>query len=248
MQKNNNAIALTSIIAGVSLVVARVALFTYGRQGSVEEDTLTVQGVSTIKVLPDWVSVYFIIQTNGTTSAEASEDNNEIYNRLYNALIRDGFKNSEIGTESFNVYPNTYYDNGAQRTDGFIAAHQVKVEFSTNETGKISLVVDDGINAGAGVSYINFELSTNLQNQYKAQALEEASIDAKAKADAVAKGFGKSVGKLVTVSVDNYNYYPWVMYSAEGVRSDSSAKLAAQNINPTTQDVTAMISATYKLV
>lgn len=250
MKKENNAIVVTSIIAGVVLVIALFALLTF--QGFVDhgEDTMTVQGTSTLKVMPDVVSVHFTIQTNGTTSAEANDANAKIYNALKNALIRDGIEVSKIGTENFNVYPNSYYDYGKGKTinDGFVAAHSVKVEFSANETDRLSLVVDDGINAGAGVSYINFELSSGLQEQYKAQALEAASKDARVKADAVAKGFGKSTGKLVSISVESYNYMPWVMYSAMNSGSAVDAKTAAADISPTTQDVTASVSATYKLI
>ncbi len=244
MQRNNNAIIVTSIIAVVILVIALVAISSFSNP---TKDTMTVQGTSTLKVMPDMVSVHFNIQTNGTTSAEANDANSVIYNNLKAALIRDGFSADELGTENFNVYPNTYWDNGKQETNGFVASHMVKLEFSANETDKLSLVVDDGINAGAGVSYINFELSNSAQNTYKAQAIEAASKDAATKADAVAKGFGKSVGSLVSVSVDNYNYVPWVMYSASAGATSQEVKAAAADINPTSQDVTATVSATYKL-
>ncbi len=249
MKKENNAIVVTSIIAGVVLVIALVALFTFQGLVSHGDDTLTVQGTSTLKVMPDVVSVHFTIQTNGSTSAEANDANSKIYDALKTALIRDGVESSKIGTENFNVYPNSYYDyqKGKTINNGFVAVHSVKIEFSANETDRLSLIVDDGINAGAGVSYINFELSPVLESQYKAQALEEASQDAKIKADAVAKGFGKNAGKLVSVSVNNYNYMPWVMYSASGVGNNAEAKTAAADISPTTQDITASVSATYRL-
>jgi predicted transposase YbfD/YdcC len=40
-------------------------------------------------------------------------------------------------------------------------------------------VIDSGVDAGALLQYINFELSNDKQNEYKAQALREAGEDAK---------------------------------------------------------------------
>ena len=246
MKKDNNAIVVTSIIAGVVLVVALVALFVVNGNSNMS-NTVTVQGISTIKAMPDRVSVYFNIQTNGTTSKEASDRNSEIYNSLEIALLLKGFDRKEIGTENFNVYPNVYYDDGRQVTKGFIASRTVKLEFSSEDSTKLTSAVDAGINAGAGISYINFELSSDIQSEYKAKALEEASKDARIKADSVASGFGKRIGRLVSVSVDEYNYMPWVMYSGTGsLDMGAEARIAAENIRPTTQDITAIVSATYK--
>ena|SRR3989344_4222265 len=245
MKKENNSIAVASIIAGAVIVVAVLVLISTGGFVSYEKDTITVQGISTVKVLPDLVSVHFNIETRGETSAEAYEKNDEIYNDLLVALLLEGFSESEIGTEYFNVYPDNYYGNA--QSNGYVAVHSVKVAFSANDSRKLASAVDAGIESGAGVSFINFELSQDLQNENKERALELASEDAKIKAEAVARGFGKSVGKLVSVSVDDYGYSPWIMYSS-AESGGLSAKVAAQGIRPTSQDVTALVSATYKLI
>jgi uncharacterized protein YggE len=253
MKKENNAIVVASIIAGTIIVVTLLTLLVFVPMFSTTSNAMTVQGTSTIKVMPDLVAVFFNIQTNGTTSSAANDANTVIYNKLKTSLIGLGFTESQIGTDSYSVYPNIVYDNNGKATNnGYIAYHSIKLEFSANDTTKLSSVIDAGTNAGAGVSTINFELSTALQNQYKAQALQLASQDAKTKADAVAAGFGKSTGALVSVSVDNFDYRPWGIYTASGTSAspameNAGAKAATMNLAPTTQDVSATVSATYKL-
>jgi len=251
MKKENHAIAITSIIAGSIVLVALLTLFVFIPLTSTTSNTMTVQGMSTIKVTPDLVAVFFNIQTNGTTSADANTANTAIYNQLKTSLISLGFTDSQIGTDSYSIYPNIIYDTtGRSTNNGYIAMHSVKLEFAANDTTKLSSVIDAGTSAGAGVSTINFELSQALQNQYKAQALQAASQDAKTKADAVAAGFGKTTGALVSVSVDNFNYYPWPIYASSGSSvsaQNAGAKAATMNLAPTSQDVTASVSATYKL-
>ena len=107
-------------------------------------------------------------------------------------------------------------------------------------------MVDAVVDSGALVSYINFELSLEKQNEYKKTVLADAARDAKSKAEALASGFGKRVGKLVSVSSSDYNYAPYRLYAmAEGIAAD--AKQAATNLPSKTLEVTATVSARYEI-
>jgi uncharacterized protein len=252
MKKENSAIVITCIIAVVVLIIAILAIYRFGSSVSSTGKSVTVEGVSTLKALPDVISVYFSIETKGKTSLEAKDANTKIYDDLVEELMLVGFNESDIKTESFNVYPNTYWENGKEKTDGFIATHSLKLELSSEESDKLSPAIDAGVLAGAGISYINFELSQKAQNTYKAEALKLASEDATVKADAIASGFGKKVGKLLSVQVNSFNYYPWNVYTSmdSGGRAPGDITLAketAMNINPSEQDVTASITATFRL-
>jgi uncharacterized protein len=250
MREENHAIAITSIIAGVILVIAILFLFVFKPVSSSSGNTVTVQGISTIKATPDVISISFNIETKGDTSAEATTANNKIHDTLVEKLILLGFDEKDIKTESFNVYPNTYWDNGKEKTDGYKANHYLKVEVSSENLSKLSPAIDAGVNAGAGISYINFELSQDAQNEYKAQALKEASQDAMIKADSIASGFDKKAGKLVSVQTSDFGYYPWNVYTASGTYRTEDAAMAKQvatNIQPSEQDITATITATFKL-
>ena len=253
MKKENNPIVITSIIAVVVLIITLSILNTFGSFS--KKDTVTIEGSSSIDAIPDLITVYFNIQTTGDTSSEAKDANNEIFESLISNLAIQGFDRSEIKTQSFNIYPNYEWVGSQRQEKGYKATHSLKLELSSEEFDKVSEVIDAGVDAGAGINYINFELSQELQNEYKAQSLELASEDAKVKAEAVAKGFDKSLGKLVSVSVSNYGYYPWNIYTSraeeEGAVSISEdAELAKQNvanIEPSEQEITARVSATYKL-
>ena len=254
MKKENSAIVITCIIAVVVLIIAILAISRFGGVNPASGKSVTVEGVSTIKALPDVISVYFSIETKGTTSAEAKDANTKIYDDLVEQLTIAGFNESALKTESFNVYPNTYWDtpSGKQKTDGFIATHSLKLELTSEQSEKLSPAIDAGVKAGAGISYINFELSQKAQNDYKAQALKEASQDATIKADAIASGFNKKAGKLLSVQVNSFNYYPWNAYtsmdaSGRAPTDIALAKETAMNINPSEQDVTASITATFRL-
>ena len=127
-------------------------------------------------------------------------------------------------TENFNIYPEYNYNGGTQTLIDYKATNSLKIELSIDKKDKIGSVIDAGTNAGAGISYINFELTPALQQQAKAQAIENASVDARTKAEALANGFNKKLGRLVSVSLDQFNYNPWPIYASSSVSSWSSGK------------------------
>jgi uncharacterized protein YggE len=250
----NNAIIITSIIAGVILIIALLALNTFNSVIPSSKNSVTVEGVSTIKAMPDLITVNFNIETEGKTSAEATIANTAIYDDLIEEIKIAGFEEEDVKTESFSVYENTYWDNDYRKqiTDGYKANHYLKVELSSEESSKLVSVINAGVNAGAGISYINFELSQKLQNEYKAQALKAASEDAMIKADAIASGFNKEAGKLLSVQTSNFGYSPWNVYTAKssnGMAYEDSIAVqeAATSIQPSDKDITASVTATFKL-
>jgi uncharacterized protein len=251
MTKIDNSVQKTLVIMVGIIAVVLIGIFAYSSFSP--SNTVTGNGQSTIKVTPDRISVYFNVETKGTTSQIASDSNSKIMDDLTTALIKKGFTTDQIQTVSFNIYPNYNYDNGKQTQDGFTATHSIKIEMPTTDSEKIGSVIDAGISAGAGISYIDFELSSAMESNYKAQALTQATQDAKAKAQAIATGLGKKLGRLVSVTESSFNYYPWRLYDSASSGSGSpsatgaEAKSATANITPNQQEVSASIIAVYKL-
>jgi len=211
-------------------------------------NTITGNGQATIDAVPDLVSVYFTVQTKGETSEEANSENAEIVDDLITNVLKKGFERKDIQTQSFNVYPEYKYVNNQRKESGYTATHSLKVEMSTEQSEKIGSVIDAGIEAGAGISNINFELSQEKQNKYKAEAIKLAAEDSRIKAQALASGLGKELGKLVSVSDSNFGYNPWIMYSGSGIAEDAAiAKEAATSIQPSEQKITARVTAVYRI-
>lgn len=241
--KIDNSVLITLIIVIGVILVGYVAITSL----SPNSNTVTGQGTATIKAVPDLVGVYFTVQTNSATSENATAENAKVIDDLITALIKQGFERSEIQTLDFNVYPDYSWASGTQKLKGYIATHNIRVELPTSDASKIGNVIDAGVGAGAGISYINFELSQEKQNEYKSEALKLAAADAKTKAEAVAQGLGKNLGNLVSTSTSDFNYYPWRLYESAGVTDVASAKTATTNIQPGEQDVSASVTAIFKL-
>lgn len=249
MTKTNNAIVVTSIISVVILIIAMVAIFTLAPK-NYNDETINVQGVATVKTMPDSIGIYFNIQTKGKTALEAKTPNSEILNKLISDLVsEEGLTREEIVTESFNVYPEYTWDNGRQEENGYVATHSVSVKVDADDSAKVGRIIDIGIRAGAGVSYVNFELSQESQSKYKAEAMKLASQDAKMKAISVAEGVDKKIGEIVSIQINDFGYAPWMAYdnSAGMLKASTAMEEIGSNIQPGEKEISATVNVIFEL-
>ncbi len=232
----------TTLIIVIGVLI--LALVIINSAKSSYTNTISVAGVATVKAFPDLVGIYFSVDTQGETANEAGDKNSEIVQNLTDSLVALGFDEEEIQTQSYNIYPEYNYDTGIIK--GYRATHSLRVEVPANKSARIGSVVDAGLDAGAGIGYINFELSQENQNKYKAEAMKLAAQDASSKAQGVAQGLGKRLGSLVSVSIDSYDYIPWLARDFSAVPA-AEAKQAATGIVPSEQEISARVTAVFRI-
>lgn len=233
-----------AVILGV-IVVLGMGIFAYSNY-SVKQ-TIDVEGSSTIKAMPDIVSVYFTIQTTGKNASEAKEKNDKITDEVLTGLIKLGFERKEIETENFNIYEDYSWEYGRNVFKGYKAVNSMKVSFSAEKTERLGSVIDVIANSGATMSYINFELSSEKLNAYKSEALKNATIDAKTKAEGIASGLGKKNVKLVSIS-EQYNFMPYYRaYDNVNNAGLAEMKSAVSNIQPSQTDIAANVKAVFRV-
>ena len=245
--KIDKSVQIALILSATILIIAVLAYIGFARLNN-PSNQITVNGISEVNVLPDIVAVYLDVQTNGTTATEAKDKNSAIVDSVISSMINLGLNKTDISTQNYNIYPEYDYSSGTSVQTGYLADYQIRVELNSDKTDIAGKVIDAGVNAGATISYINFELSKGLENQYKAQALTAATQDAKTKADAIAAGLNKKVGEIVSVSTSDFSYRPWPLIeaSASGA-TPMAAKEAVTNIQPGQQTVSGQVTVTYKL-
>lgn len=240
----------TLILSGTAILIVFLIMYTIFQLNQTQ--TISVTGQSEVEVVPDLITINYNIETNAEIAAEAKDANSEIYNKLVLLLTEQGFKESGIKTSNYNIYPDYDWSNGKKTENGYTAQHSVKLELSTEESAKITGVIDAGVEAGALINYINFELSEALQKTKKAEATQKATEDAKIKAESIAEGLGQELGKIVSVSDAGFNYSPRGLYTKSEATIDVNeagalAQEAVAEINPSEQIVYGSISVVYKV-
>ncbi len=231
------------IVIGLGVLLI---LFAGGYFFTGDSPTVSAQGTSTLKATPDIVSVYLTIEARSKDSASSAQATHKtLSDKLVDALNSLGIVESEIKTSYYNVGPEYDWTQNGQKLKGYLATQQVVIELK--DFNKLVGVIDAAVDSGVLVSSINFELSPAKQSEYKTQALEQASADAKNKASATASGLGKKLGKLVSVESTDFNYGPFVAYAKTELNGASDAREAALQISPTDLSVYANVGVTYKI-
>ena len=237
----------TTLIGAVTLIIVTLIIVNSINPNS---NTITSNGQSEVKVMPDLVSVYFNIETIGLTSKQAEDKSSIISNSLKEKLVINGFNETEIQTISYNIYPNYNWNSATRTITGYTASHMIKIELIVDEktSDKLGDIVDSATESDALISSINFELSKEKEKEYKKIALNEAAEDSKIKAEAIASGLGKRLGKLVSTSDNNFYYSPYRIYdSSVGEKSLNEATASIQSIQPSEQKISASVTAVFKL-
>jgi len=234
-------INLTAIIVAVLIIVGLFAIF-YLYQSGQNKSTVSATGNFETKVSPDEAIVYLLIQTKGSSAEQVKNENAKISDDVLTALIKVGVERKDIETENYNIQPEYNWTSGDQKIIGYTASNNMKI--TTKDFNNVGKIIDASVDSGALVSYINFELSTEKNNEYKALVMANASLDAKHKAESIAAGLGKTVGRIVSVSASDFYYRPYPLYTAE---AGQDVKAVATNIQPKSLDVSATVTVTCEI-
>ncbi|HLD98064.1 MAG TPA: SIMPL domain-containing protein [Candidatus Nanoarchaeia archaeon] len=234
-----------------TLVILVVALLAVGAyvfvNTSFDKQVISVTGNAEISAKPELVSVYISVETTNSSAEDSKNENSRISEDVIRELRFLGFKDSDIETVSYNIYQDYSWENNRQELKGYKTVNQLKVKTDNFDlTGKI---VDAAVDSGALIQYINFELNPENESKLKAEAIEKATMDAKSKAEAVAKGADKKLGSLISVNTNDYYYQPYGLYAkGEDVSASvnaAEARSATVKINPQELTVSANVQAVY---
>lgn len=243
--KIDKSVQITGMIAIAFVLVTLIIVNAFSN--TVVGETVTVDGVSEILVMPDLVTVYLNVETLEQSANVAKDVNAEIVAKVKDALIAAGFSRDDFETQNFNIYEEFDWSKEERTSVGFKATHSIVVKVDAANEDMIGAAIDAAVNNGAMLGYINFALSQELENEYKALALKAAAEDAKIKGEAVASGLGARLGDVVSTKMgDDFRYYPMMAYDNSVGGAVKGAEVAT-NIQVGEQTVNAQISVTYKL-
>lgn len=247
--KIEKSVQMTLIIAGTILILGLLFMSLIGRAIPDLQNTISSSGDAEVQVTPDVVSIYLAISELGETTQEAKDSADAIYEDIVTRLVRKGLDKNEITTQNYDINEDYSWINNNQKLNGYRVTHSLKISFPSEDSDLISDVLDIAVDSGASFSYINFELSQELENEYKAQALLLATEDAKGKAEAIAEGLDKDLGKLVSVSTDHFYYEPWKAYdyALGGELVSEAVESRVTEIIPSERTVSARITVVYKI-
>jgi hypothetical protein len=221
------------------LIIALTAL-----TGCTSENTINVEGSSEITVDPDEAEVRAGVSIVDVSADLAQNQVNSAINNIINALKDEGIAEDDMSTERLSLYEERRWENGKSTAVGWRATQILKIK--TADLSKVGTIVDIAVDNGANqIDNINFGLSEEKEQEYKKQALAQATTNAKEKAETIADSLGVKLDRIKTVSESEFYFRPYA-YAMEKTAGEAAVAEAAQ-VLPGDVEITARISIVYNI-
>lgn len=216
-----------------------------GISGCTQEDNvINTQGNSEVNVNPDEAEVVVGISILKDSAADAQNEANTVTNSIINSLKAEGISEENIQTEQLSLYEEYDWSKETRETLGWRATQTLRVK--TTDLSNVGTIVDIAVENGANqISSIDFGLSSEKEQEYKTEALADATKNAKEKAETIASSLGAKLGNIKSVSESGFYYTPY-RYAMEEVAGAKAVSEAAA-VMPGQVTVTASISIVYKI-
>lgn len=162
---------------------------------------ITVSGEGMVEAAPDRATISVGVITRDKNPSEVQNSNAKAASSVINSIVALGIdrKNISTGNYSFNpIYRHT--DNGKRILEGYEATNSVTI--IVDDLKLVGKIIDAALNHGANrVDSLNFGLRD--KNFHQDEALRLAVLDAKRKAEIVARTLGKSIVSVRSVSINS---------------------------------------------
>ena len=186
----------------VLLSLCALLLLSASLPAQIRRATVVAYGDATVTANPDQVKVSVGVTTKANTAQDAATQNATIVAAVIAALQKVLGANADIKTIGYSVSPNyTYPPNSAAVLNGYTASNTLDV--TSSNIANIGTVIDAATNAGAN-NVQSLRFSVKDETPLRAQALRQATINARTKADAIALGVSLRVGNVISVQ-EGYN-------------------------------------------
>lgn len=226
---------------GLFMIFLAMAL----RIGAQEPDTklppsIRTSGESVITVRPDRVQIDIGVTTRADTSQTAASRNAAQLEAVLADLRRQLGSGADIKTISYSLSPSYRYPTtgGEPTITGYTATNIVRV--TLDDLTQIGKVIDTATSTGANrIQGLQFTLKN--RQTVEAQALSEAAVNARKKADTLAAALGMRIVRILSVSESSPGAIP--------VRDVSYARVetAQTPIEPGTIEVRATVSLVVEI-
>lgn len=250
-----NPYVIVGMILAVVVVLGVLGIYTIKPliQSAAGEEPAHVSatGNSELSIMPDEAIVRIKVETKEKTAKDAQDKNSEIMSEIQSALKRAGVSSDDIETDQYNLYPWQEWDSITRKSveKGYRLYHTIKV--TTSDFEKVGELITVAVDAGAtGIENVQFDLSDEKKSDVKKEALQQASKNAKEKAQAVADGLGVRLGSILRIQESDFNYGP-VYRTMEAVAMggmDDEKMSPPAPIQPEQLTIRATVSVSYKII
>lgn len=186
--------ALVLVVLGAMLALAGCGTTTVIGSGPAP-DTVTAIGTGTGSAAPDTAQFSLGVTFSAKDRVSAQDGASKAATAIIAAVKTAGIDAKDIQTSQISLNPE--YDRTGRTLTGYQAVQSIDVK--TKLIDKVGVAISSATDAGAtNVSGPQFSLVDT--NAARIDAIDKAIADAKARATAIAKAAGRTLGRVVSVT------------------------------------------------
>lgn len=216
----------------------------YVGQGVQYKNTISVAGEGKVVAKPDIGQVDLSVISDAATVAAAQKNNTDKMNKITQAMKDTGIKEEDLKTTSYNISPSYQYTGGKSVIIGYEVTQTMEVKI--RDLAKVGDILGQAAAAGANqVGSLTFTFD-DLE-KVKREARQKAIVNARQKAQDLAKSLGVTLGKITSFSESVADgSMPVPMYSAnEALGMGGGA--AAPDIQTGQNEVLVNVNIAYEI-
>jgi len=158
--------------------------------------TIVTTGEATIHRAPDQAFVSVSVETRARLPRDAQKQNADAMSAVQQKLIDAGIQKDAIRTTGYSIQQDFDFTNGRRVPRDYVARNGIEVRL--DGVDRVGEILDLTVQAGAtSVTGVRFDLKdrTMLERDVLMHAVE----DARARADALAAGAGRTVDRVIRI-------------------------------------------------
>ncbi len=206
-------------------------------------NTITIEGEGKVRGIPDIATVNLGFTIEKKEVRDAQKENSVTMNKIIAALKQLGIATDDMQTTEYSIYPQYDYLKDGQKLRGYVVKQNVTVKI--RDLSKVSDVLDQagtlGLNQVGGIQFTMDEPEVLRQS-----ARVKALVNAKKKADELARIAGVRLGRVVSFSENASGGYPIPIY-AKSLMLEGVGGGAAPDIQAGSQDAVVNATVTYEI-
>ena len=216
--------------------------------------TITVKGVGSTSVKPDYITISMTIESVRKDYNESMEDAAQRIEKLQDAVICSGYKKEDLKTISFDVdtrYENIHDRQGNYKREfsGYAVTYRLKLSFDM-DSKQLAKVIGTISESGAAPE-LSIAFTVKDPAEISEALLVSATENAKAKAEILCKASGHELGLLLSIDYNwgEVNVISRTRYTMEDSVQPLMAKssLNAPEIEPDDINVSDTVTFTWEI-
>lgn len=186
----------------------------------IKTPTLSITGYGEVITKPDMAEFSVAIQADRTQAKQAKAAVDKVVETFIASLTKSGMTRKSIVSSHLQLSPQYNYPKDAKPVlNGYRAVREITV--TVEQLDKLNTYLDLALQSGVNqVKSINLKVKD--ESQYKLQARQAAIVDAKQKAQELAKGFDSQLDGVWSIVYRSNSVRPVMMAKAMVMESRSA--------------------------